>query len=185
MGDRKFFVTIVAIFFVLLMGSPAYAVNITYGGFVADNSDADSIFWGYDDAVVLSEGINYAIDSFFVEFWNDGAPVPDLFFDFSDRKEPEGGNNFPHIYASSSGVPVGVEFATETFQLGTEDVTLNIFIDGADSSAETRFNIDASGGSRVSGFLNFTPVPEPGAIWLLGFGLIGLAGLRRRFRKSE
>jgi hypothetical protein len=27
------------------------------------------------------------------------------------------------------------------------------------------------------------PVPIPGAVWLLGSGLIGLAGLRRRFKK--
>jgi len=27
------------------------------------------------------------------------------------------------------------------------------------------------------------PVPIPAAVWLLGSGLLGLAGIRRRFRK--
>ena len=35
------------------------------------------------------------------------------------------------------------------------------------------------------GFPNnpFNPVPIPGAVWLLGSGLIGLAGARRKFKK--
>ncbi len=28
-----------------------------------------------------------------------------------------------------------------------------------------------------------TPVPIPAAVWLLGSGLIGLVGLRKRFKK--
>ena len=29
----------------------------------------------------------------------------------------------------------------------------------------------------------FTPVPLPGALWLLGSGLLGLVGLRRKLTK--
>jgi hypothetical protein len=32
--------------------------------------------------------------------------------------------------------------------------------------------------------LSFTPIPIPGAVWLFGSGLIGLLGLRKRFKKS-
>jgi hypothetical protein len=32
---------------------------------------------------------------------------------------------------------------------------------------------------------NGPPVPIPGAVWLLGSGLIGLVGIRRRFKKAE
>jgi hypothetical protein len=32
-------------------------------------------------------------------------------------------------------------------------------------------------------YYNYDPVPIPGAVWLLGSGLIGLAGFRRKFKK--
>lgn len=41
----------------------------------------------------------------------------------------------------------------------------------------TQFVTDGSGYDR-------SPVPIPGAVWLLGSGLIGLAGIRRRFKRS-
>ena len=37
-------------------------------------------------------------------------------------------------------------------------------------------------GALISWQLDLTPVPIPGAIWLLGSGLAGLVGLRRKFR---
>ncbi|MCD4718672.1 MAG: VPLPA-CTERM sorting domain-containing protein [Desulfobacula sp.] len=33
-------------------------------------------------------------------------------------------------------------------------------------------------------FAKFNPVPIPGAAWLLGSGLIGIAGVRRKFKKA-
>lgn len=32
-------------------------------------------------------------------------------------------------------------------------------------------------------YLNYTPTPIPSALWLLGSGLIGIVGIRRKFRK--
>ena len=40
----------------------------------------------------------------------------------------------------------------------------------------------ADDGTLISWELDLTPVPIPGAIWLLGSGLAGLVGLRRKFR---
>ena len=37
-------------------------------------------------------------------------------------------------------------------------------------------------GTLISWKLDLTPVPIPGAVWLLGSGLAGLVGLRRKFR---
>jgi hypothetical protein len=39
------------------------------------------------------------------------------------------------------------------------------------------YNADA----RV--YAKFAPVPVPAAVWLLGSGLIGLLGIRRKFKK--
>ena len=45
----------------------------------------------------------------------------------------------------------------------------------------------AEGGDNVGMLLDrveltYNKVPLPGAVWLLGSGLVGLAGLRRKFR---
>ena len=39
-------------------------------------------------------------------------------------------------------------------------------------------------GRQVSGFAGVAPTPIPGAIWILGAGLTGLAGLKRKFSKA-
>jgi hypothetical protein len=36
--------------------------------------------------------------------------------------------------------------------------------------------------NRSSAFKEFSTVPIPGAVWLLGSGLIGLLGLRKKFK---
>jgi hypothetical protein len=55
------------------------------------------------------------------------------------------------------------------------------------SSNEANFTIYSIGDDGmtsdlhlVSGTFDFNPVPVPGAVWLLGGGLLGLVGLRRR-----
>lgn len=53
-------------------------------------------------------------------------------------------------------------------------------------SLEMVFNMGTSPGSSGETFVVFsggTPTPIPGAVWLLGSGLVGLVGIRRRMKK--
>ncbi len=63
------------------------------------------------------------------------------------------------------------------------------FVDLASWGDIYEFRIStSSGGGNLAHVclddLTINPVPIPGAVWLLGSGLIGLVGIRRRFNKS-
>jgi hypothetical protein len=86
---------------------------------------------------------------------NFGAPI--LTFDDQD---------------SVDGVSFLVDDFVNNYRLSSIDADFTIYSIGADG-----FSSDVH---LVSGTLDFNPVPVPGAVWLLGGGLIGLVGLRRR-----
>jgi hypothetical protein len=182
MGGRRFVVTVLAGLLLALISLPAYGA--TFGGTVSSNAYADSIFWGYDDDVVLlppSSGTLYNSDiaSFFVEFYNSGVRVDDLSFYYADRQE---GSDYPHIYANVSAEPIGVVYYSDTFDGTTiSSVSLGIYLEGEN----TIYKIYGNGGELITGNLEFTPIPIPSAMWLLGSGLACLVGLKRRFRTSE
>lgn len=44
-------------------------------------------------------------------------------------------------------------------------------------------NIEASSSQKLDLYVDTLPVPIPGAVWLLGSGLVGLAGLRRKLQR--
>jgi hypothetical protein len=55
---------------------------------------------------------------------------------------------------------------------------------GSAGNQELGLGIGDDANLLVTGTFDFTPVPVPAAIWLLGSGLAGLAGLRRRAQKA-
>jgi hypothetical protein len=49
-------------------------------------------------------------------------------------------------------------------------------------TADWNTSLTTSGATSSGIYADFTVVPIPGAVWLLGGGLIGLLGIRRRFK---
>jgi hypothetical protein len=72
------------------------------------------------------------------------------------------------------------------FLAGPDPFQVYLTLTGSASSSDPNmtdvyFNFD--GDARLTYDYNYTPVPVPAAVWLLGSGLIGLVGVRRKFHK--
>lgn len=76
-------------------------------------------------------------------------------------------------------ITTSVESVTELLAPGTTMFDVDF---GTTYFANVLGRTDDDLGAGLFG-INISAVPVPGAIWLLGSGLIGLVGLRRKFRK--
>jgi hypothetical protein len=135
---------------------------------------------------------------------NDGAyvsiDIPEiLVLGFSDNSALDGTGNDLHVYqviAGDSNVDIyaspdditytylGRTSGDVTYDLATYGLVYVNFLkfvglDNGGSSAG--FDLDAVEALNSGDHMN--PVPIPAALWLFGSGLMGLAGLRRRFKR--
>jgi hypothetical protein len=78
----------------------------------------------------------------------------------------------------------GETYGSITHWLSTHDyfaITVNFIWEGTGIPGSQSFQIYNPWSPYASG--KTSPIPEPGTLVLLGFGLISLAGLRRKFKK--
>lgn len=174
MLGRKFFVTIGAVFFLLLISLPANAATYGFWGTLDNPSDSvNSIEWGYE-----TDSVNKLIPgSFYVDFWDTGHTS--ITFGITDLDTPSPGTDPLLLGLNLVGDPLAVVFSTEP-EPGKQ-LAINTLID-----PDYHFSLSGVSDEVITGKLGGIPeaVPIPGAAWLLGSGLLGLFGLRRRNRKA-
>lgn len=88
------------------------------------------------------------------------------------------GNSVPTL-----GTPVGGAIDAWTSpigMIGTVAVLPTTVLNPGTYVLEIRGNVTGSSGGSYAGTLNVTAVPLPAAAWLLGSGLVGLAGVARK-----
>ncbi len=181
MLGRKFFVMVGAVFLVLLVSLPANAAS--YGGsVVAPNAyGIDSLEWGFGDD--LNEGVNKNVNSFWINFL-DGDES--LFGFTGDDSTSNSMPNDPVIWLEEGYLPSDVFFYNAKPESPNPEPYQNAVLT---IDTYQGFNVQVSGLSGAPLFGNLgglvpRSVPIPGAAWLLGSGLLGLCGLRRRNRKA-
>jgi hypothetical protein len=91
------------------------------------------------------------------------------------------GNTVPTL-----GLPAGTVYSAWSTGIsgpgfsGTYAVIPETVLGAGTYVLEVRGNATGATGGSYSGVLNLTPVPLPGAVWLLGSGLLGFLGFARR-----
>lgn len=167
-----------ALFFSIPLSSQA--TTITYNG-----DDRPILFEGidvlgstYDVSVTWGSSFNSVYSAGDPLFWGDyeGDAVParnalsQALVDDGYTAAPGGYVTVPTgLYVTGLGNTIGGQLVRLVFPL-------------TNTSSKMLAN-PATGYSNV-GYTRFTPVPAPSSIWLLGSGLIGLIGFRRKFKKA-
>jgi len=117
---------------------------------------------GFAEAAVVSTGSN--------AFKADGDGNYDILFNYNpSTKALQNLTSQTYLIAGVSGISTG------DFNFGSVGGALGSW------NAAVHVQNTPSGGSG-SGWVGGSPVPIPGAVWLLGSGLIGLVGIRRKFK---
>lgn len=128
--------------------------------------------------------------------WGDNTPTS--FFDVNNNGTYEHGTDYPHVKDMGPGnLPVVVHYSGDhtnalvpLFAKGPGSDLFADYIAGTDPNLMALYGLDSAWtGQYIDNTAIFnvmmeaSPVPVPGAVWLFASGLLGLAGLRKKFQR--
>ena len=169
------------------------------GGFFADGSNIFWMFTGLLDSVIASSMSNYDYETTYIGsfgFYNGGyTPDADPLHEITNvalinnsKKYEQNGLIHLDFEIGGSAIQDGIKFTFFAKYNGVEGY--NYLPDTTVSFDDTTAYPGHIGTPLIDGSMVFSElsieassVPVPAAVWLLGSGLLGLAGLRRKLRK--
>ena len=161
-------------------GTPGTVVMTLTANLVDDNF-ISGLYFNLDSAITLSSFTYLTVQS---------APAPSINWPGFDTYKADGDGYYDLLFAFPTAGADRFDGAdTWVVTIAGADLVASSFnlpsVDGKDNwyAAAHVQSISAPEGSTwIAGTYGGTEVPVPGAVWLLGSGLIGLVGLRRKFK---
>ncbi len=161
-------------------GQSSYTVgNVTaapvVGNLFQDSTDGLGVLGGEDDEINVGESLTFTISG---GFNMTGVWLTDLFAWYDPSGENFRADEFGYLILNGT---TRFDFVAIDQYTGSNG---NFFVDFGTSFLVNSIQFFAGNGDprneySVAGFVG-SPVPIPGAVWLLGSGLLGLIGVRRK-----
>ena len=188
MESRKFFFAAISALLFLIFALPAYAEVRNFSGEMQMVADPMGHFDNVDidSSSSLSGSVTFDITNM-IETEGDryiesptqiNMMLGTLSFNQDDT------DFITRLYFDDSDNLIGIDFCTPEYKYFGGD-SHGFKFKSDDITNYTTFKIWANDdyGTTLEGIYNFNPIPIPAAIWLLGSGLLGLAGLNRKCKK--